>query len=164
MYRFSPISQSAACVFEWSNGTYSLLEDSTFLLELEAGATEDDEEAIFWLELDGSPSLRFEDDETIFADDEEDVAFADEEDSFEELLLDSSLLDPSRLSPLWMTELLLRMTLDDDDFLTLELDGDPGTESGMTSEGEVPLSPPQSARAMVSKRTRMDPIALCAPG
>jgi hypothetical protein len=111
------------------------------------------------------PSLRFEDDETIFADDEEDVAFADEEDTFEELLLDCLLLlDPSRLSPLWMTELLLRVTLDDDDFLTLELDGDPGTESGMTSEGEVPLSPPQATRAMVSKRTIMDPIALCAPG
>ena len=57
------------------------------------------------------------------------------------------LLDPSWLSPLWMTELLLRVTLDDDNFLTLELDGDPGTESEMTSEGEVPLSPPQAARA-----------------
>ena len=145
MYRFSPISQSAACVFEWSNGTYSLLEDSTFLLELDAGATEEED--------------------TIFADDEEDVAFADEEDTFEELLLDClQLLDPSWLSPLWMTELLLRMTLDDDNFLTLELDGAPGTESGITSEGEVPLSPPQAMRAMVSKRTIMDPIALCAPG
>ena len=100
----------------------------------------------------------------LFADDDEDVAFADEEDSFEELLLDCLLLlDPSRLSPLWMTELLLRVTLDDD-ILTLELDGDPGTESEMTSEGEVPLSPPQAMRAMVSKRTIMDPIALCAPG
>ena len=66
------------------------------------------------------PSLRFEDDET-----------------FEELLLD----------PFDFTDVPLRVTLDDDDFLTLELDGDPGTESGMTSEGEVPLSPPQAARA-----------------
>lgn len=65
---------------------------------------------------------------------EEDTAFTDdEEETFEELLLDPPLL--------------LRVTLDDDDFLTLELDGDPGTESGMTSEGEVPLSPPQAMRA-----------------
>ena len=89
-----------------------------------------------------------DDEEDTALTDEEDVAFADEEDTFEELLLDCLLLlDPSRLSPLWMTELLLRMTLDDDDFLTLELDGDPGTESGMTSEGDVPLSSPQAARA-----------------
>ena len=87
----------------------------------------EDEDCLLLLE----PSLRFEDDET-----------------FEELLLDCLLLlDPSRLSPLWMTELLLGVTLDDDDFLTLELDGDPRTESGMTSEGEVPLSPPQATRA-----------------
>jgi hypothetical protein len=84
--------------------------------------TEDEEDTAFT-----------DDEEETALTDEEDVAFADEEDTFEELLLDSPLL--------------LRMTLDDDDFLTLELDGDPGTESGMTSEGEVPLSPPQAARA-----------------
>ena len=113
------------------------------------------EEEIFWLELDSTFLLELEaeteEEEAALTDDEEDVAFADEEDSFEELLLDCLLLlDPSRLSPLWMTEQLLRVTLDDDDFLTLELDGDPETESGMTSEGEVPLSPPQAMRAMDS--------------
>ena len=100
--------------------------------------------------LDPSLLLRMteEDEETALTEDEEEEAFADEDETFEELLLDCLLLlDPSRLPPLWMTELLLGVTLDDDDFLTLELEGDPGTESGMTSEGEVPLSPPQAARA-----------------
>ena len=70
----------------------------------------------------------------LFAEDEEDVAFADEEETFEELLLDCLLLlDPSWLSPLWMTELLLWVTLDDD-FST-------------SSFADVPLSPPQAARA-----------------
>lgn len=71
----------------------------------------------------------------LFAEDEEDVAFADEEETFEELLLDRLLLlDPSRLSLLWMTELLLWVTLDDD-FST-------------SSFADVPLSPPQATRAM----------------
>jgi hypothetical protein len=50
-------------------------------------------------------------------------------------------------------------------------EADPGTESGMTEEDDdsssftdVLLSSPQATRAMVNKRTMMDPITLRVPG
>ena len=100
---------------------------------------------------------------------EEEVAFADEEDTFEELLLvmpDGACPELDEWVPAspfllllegrfpleaGMTEEEETFSEDDDDFST-------------SSFAEVPLSPPQAARAMVSKRTIMDPIALCAPG
>jgi hypothetical protein len=86
------------------------------------------EEEIFWLELDST--------------------FLLEEDCL--LLLDPSLLlrTTEEDEETALTEDEEVFSEDEDDFLTLELDGDPGTESGMTSEGEVPLSPPQAMRAM----------------
>jgi len=68
----------------------------------------------------------------------------------------------------------LRGVEDDEAIFLLLLEGRFALEAGMTDEEEeddilssfteVPLSPPQAMRAMVSKRTIMDPIALCAPG
>ncbi len=77
LYAPSPTLLEFARVFLWSKGTYSLLEDSTFLLE--------DDEAIFWLEelrdaLDPSLLLRMtEEEEETFTDDED--ALTDDEET-----------------------------------------------------------------------------------
>jgi len=99
-----------------------------------------------------------------FTDDEEEAALTDEEDATFVADEEEAIFWLEELRDAQDPSLLLRMTEEDeetaltedeevfsedeDDFLTLELDGDPGTESGMTSEGEVPLSPPQAMRAM----------------
>ena len=140
--------------------------------------------------LDPSLLLRTteEDEETALTEDEEEVAFADdEEETFEELLLvmpDGACPELDEWVPASPFLLLLEgrfaleagmteeeedvfVTLDEDCFLTEEEDSSFWTlleESFSSLLGDVPLSPPQAMRAMVSKRTIMDPIALCAPG
>ena len=85
---------------------------------------------------------------------EEETVFTEEDDSF---LTEEELFCLSfwRLEePIETTEELLL-----DPIASLQDDEESSSEGA-----EVPLSPPQAARAMVSKRTIMDPIALCAPG
>ena len=121
-----------------------LLEEDCLLLllrmteEEETVLTEDDE-AIFWLELDGSPSLRFEDDDKALFEDDDFTS--------------------------------LRGVEDDEAIFLLLLEGRFALEAGMTDEededdtlssfADVPLSPPQAARAMVRRnvrKNRMDPL------
>jgi len=110
-----------------------LLEEDCLLLllrmtEEEETVLTEDEEAIFWLELDGSPSLRFEDDDKALFEDDEAIFL---------LLLE-------RRFPL---EAGMTDEEEEDDTLS--------------SFADVPLSPPQAARAMVRRnvrKNRMDPL------
>ena len=90
-----------------------------------------------------------EEDEAILTDDEDSFLTEDDE-AFFWLELDSTfLLELDVLDPFDSTDVPLRATLLEDE---------------SSSFADVPLSSPQATRAMVSKRTIMDPIALCAPG
>lgn len=97
LYAPSPTLLTFARVHEWSNGTYSLLEDSTFLLE------EDIAELL---------------EDSFFTEDDDDV-FIDEEETFKELLLEeeiSFLLLEEDCLLLLDSSLLLRTTEEDDTF------------------------------------------------